>query len=143
MQGDYKPGCLDIQIPRYLSIRSSMLWGPVCRSLSFSASPAARASAACPTNWAGPQKQSNDQIWKMGRGTKRIPGRARKQSKRASEQSKRAAEKSKMTKNNPKTSKTIKNHTPGGAKRPRGAAFGGACVIFTCSGSLGIVFNHF
>ena len=79
----------------------------------------------------------------MGRGTKQTPGRARKQSKRASEQSKRAPEQSKMTKNNPKTSKTIKNHT--------GAAFGGApgalrapgSVIFDCFGRLGIVFGHF
>ena len=97
----------------------------------------------CPTNWPGPQKQSNNQIWKMGRGTKQTPGRARKQSKRASEQSKRTPEQLKMTKNNAKTSKTSKNHTPGGAKRPRGAAEGGACVIFNCFGRLGIVFGHF
>ena len=79
----------------------------------------------------------------MGRGTKQTPGRARKQSKRASEQSKRAPEQSKITKNNAKTSKTIKNHTPGGAKRPLGAAEGGACVIFDCFGRLGIVFGNF
>ena len=81
----------------------------------------------CPTNWPGPQKQSNNQIWKMGRGTKQTPGQARKQSKRASEQSKRAPEQSKMTKNNPKTSKTIKNHT--------GAAFGGAPGARSAPGS--------
>ena len=59
----------------------------------------------------------------MGRGTKQTPGRARTK--------------------NPKTSKTIKNHT--------GAAFGGApgalrapgSVIFDCFGRLGIVFDHF
>ena len=79
----------------------------------------------------------------MGRGRKEIQGWARKQSKRASEQSKRAPEQSKMTKNNAKTSKTIKDHTPGGAKRPRGAAEGGACVISDCFGRLGIVFGHF